>query len=107
LAGGLLAVVSNSIAIARTGLSAATLRLDSAAHNLANALTPGFRRQQVNQHVLAGGGVSANVARTAGIGANLAADLVDQRMALYSFKANLLSIKAQDQMLRSLLDLRA
>ena len=41
--------MSPAVDIARSGLSAAMLRLDSAAHNIANAQTAGFRRQQVVQ----------------------------------------------------------
>lgn len=99
--------MSPSVAIARSGLFAATLRLNSAAHNIANAMTPGFRRQRVEQQAVPGGGVSAGIGRSADLGANLAADLVEQRVALYSFKANLRTIQAQDRMLGSLLDLRA
>jgi flagellar hook protein FlgE len=94
-------------ALARTGMSAATLRLDSAAHNLANLQTPAFRRQQVVQQTLPEGGVAASVTQAATLGENLAGDLVEQRMALYTFKANLEVIKSQDRMLASLLDAKA
>ncbi len=96
-----------AIAIARTGLSAATLRLDSAAHNIANAMTPKFRRQQVVQAAQVHGGVSASTTRAAQSGGGLAADLVEQMAALYDFKANLQTIKVQDRILGSLLYIRA
>src|SRR5688500_4534182 len=43
--------------IAQSGIGAAALRLDSAAHNIANGQTPGFRRQVVQQEALPEGGV--------------------------------------------------
>ena len=97
----------SAAALARTGMSAATLRQDSAAHNIANLQTPGFRRQQVVQQTLPEGGVTATVTRTATPGEDLAGDRVEQRMALYTFKANLEVFKSQDRMLASLLDAKA
>jgi flagellar basal body rod protein FlgC len=93
--------------IALSGMSAATHRMDVAAHNIANAATASFRRQQVVQQSQAGGGVSAQVTQAAVPGENLAADMVDQKVALYSFKANLRSLQVEHEMLGSLLDVRA
>jgi len=110
--------VSSSTSAAFTGLSgmrAAQWRLDTSAHNVANLQTPGFRRQQVAQTAQPGsGGVNALVVRepaTQAQGADgfdrLAEDLVDQRMSLYSFAANLRTVQTQDAVLGSLLDTRA
>lgn len=93
--------------IARSGLSAAMLRLDSVAHNIANAQTAGFRRQQVVQQAQSGGGVAADTTRAGQIGTDLATELVEQMQALYAFKANLQVIKVQDRMIGSLLDTQA
>jgi len=98
----------NSISsIAQSGMSAAMLRLTSSAHNVANDMTPGFRRQLVTQEAQAGGGVVAHVAQADVAGVNLAEDLVQQMAAAYSFKANLLTIQTDYQMLGSLLDMKA
>ena len=98
----------NSISsIAQSGMSAAMLRLSSSAHNVANDMTPGFRRQWVTQEAQAGGGVVSHVAQADVAGVNLAEDLVQQMAAAYSFKANLLTIQTDYQMLGSLLDMKA
>lgn len=98
-----------------SGMRAAQLRLDTAAHNVANALTPGFQRQVVTQTAQpALGGVNAQVERqpesASATGApfgHLAEDMVEQRISLYSFAANLRTVQAQDRMLGSLLDTKA
>lgn len=98
----------NSISsIAISGMNAATTRLGVAAHNVANAVTPAFRRQQVQQQSQPGGGVATQITRAAEPGSNLAADLVAQKVALYSFKASLRTVQAEHEMLGSLIDLKA
>ena len=98
----------NSIrATALSGLNAATLQLDTAAHNVANAQTPGFRRQQVAQQARADGGVDASVVTSPVEGSDLVADLVQQKVALYTFKANIAALRTEHEMLGSLLDVRA
>jgi flagellar hook protein FlgE len=93
--------------ISLSGLNASMLRLDAAGNNIANARTPGFHRQSVQQIEDAGGGVSTSVGREAEAGENLAADIVEQKSALYTFKANLRVLQAQDDMLGALIDLKA
>jgi len=98
----------NSLAsIAQSGMSAAMLRLDAAASNIANGQTPSYRRQFVQQESQAGGGVTTTMAQASEPGDDLTADIVDQMVASYSFKANLHVIKTQDDVLGSLLDLHA
>ena len=98
----------NSItSIARSGMGAALLRLDAAANNIANGQTPAYRRQLVQQEAQAGGGVATWIGRAAEPGENLAEDMVEQKLASYSFKANLRVIQTQDEMLGSLLDTQA
>jgi flagellar hook-associated protein FlgK len=98
-----------------SGLRAAQLRLDTTAHNVANALTPGFRRQVVTHTAQPDlGGVNAQIERepeaASAAGApfgRLAEDMVEQRMSLYSFAANLRTVETQDRMLGTLLDTKA
>ena len=98
----------NSIAsIALSGMNAASLSLNSAAHNIANLQTPGFRRQLTQQATLPEGGVSVTFDRAAQAGDALAEDIVGQMLAGYAFKANLLTLQTNDRMLGSLLDLKA
>ena len=93
--------------ISLSGMNAAQLRLGAAAHNIANAQTPEFRRSTVTSEALADGGVTAHVARSPEIGERLAEDLVHTMVAAYSFKANLKVLQTQHSLLGSLLDLRA
>jgi hypothetical protein len=95
----------NSIAaIASSGLGAAWLGADVAANNIANAMTPGYRREQLLQQADPAGGVSASVTRLPQPGDDLVADLVGQQMAAYSFKANVRVLQTADSMMGSLLD---
>jgi flagellar hook protein FlgE len=93
--------------IALSGMNASRLRMDSAAHNIANVQTPGFHRQAVAQEAQPAGGVSAQVTRQPVAGALLAQDLVEQKAASYAFKANVLTLRSERDMLGSLLDLHA
>lgn len=98
---------------ALSGLSAASTRLDSAAHNIANAQTTDFRREVVKQQTVGTGqgqeqpGVVVSIGKASEIGADLAADLVEQMQASATYKANLQSICTQSELMGSLLDVRA
>jgi flagellar hook-associated protein FlgK len=98
----------NAIAnIALSGMNDAQLRLGGSAHNIANALTPGFHRQLVVQQSVVDGGVSTSVTRSTLEGSALAEDLVAQMSAGYQFIANLRVIQTQDRLLGTLLDEKA
>ena len=77
------------------------------AHNIANAVTPAFRRQLVAQQEQAGGGVSASVTQAEDVGSDLATDVVQQMTALYAFRANLRTVQVEHEVLGTLLDIRA
>ncbi len=103
-------------AIAQSGLQDAQRRLDSAAHNVANDQTPGFKRQTVQAQAQstvsragasAGSGVVVRLSQAAQVGTDLAQEVVDQVVARQSFAANLAVLKTSDKMLGSLLDTRA
>lgn len=95
--------------IGSSGLQAAQLRLDASAHNVANMNTPGYRRQAVEQQAVAeGAGVRATVQRQQEAEAvALEKEAVEQMSATYAFKANLHTIKTQDEMMGALLDVKA
>jgi len=105
----------SAAAIGLSGMRAAQLRLDVSAHNVSNVQTPGFQRQQVSQTAQpATGGVNTQVGQEPAPLAQgpdgfnrLAQDMVEQRMSLYSFTANLRTVQTQDAMLGTLLDVRA
>ena len=95
--------------IGSSGLQAAQLRLDASANNVANMNTPGYRREVVAQEEAAeSAGVRATVQREQDVkGVALAQEAVEQMSATYAFKANLQTIKTQDEMMGSLLDVKA
>jgi flagellar hook protein FlgE len=99
--------MSSVAAIGLSGLNAASLRLSSAAHNVANLQTPGFRRQQVLQQAQPEGGVQAQITRAAQPGAALAQDVVMQIEASAAYRASLGVVKTEHEMLGRLLDLKA
>jgi len=92
---------------ALSGVQAASLRLDTAAHNVANAQTPQFQRQVVNLQTQEQAGVLTTTGKAEEIGAALAADLVEQMDATAAYRANLRSIQADQQTVGSLLDIKA
>ena len=106
---------SSAATIGLSGMRAAQQRLDTSAHNVANALTPGFQRQVVTQSAQPGlGGVDAQTGRASGTASagggdfdHLAEDMVAQRMSVYSFAANLRTVETQDRVLGALLDAKA
>ena len=94
-------------AIALSGVHAASTRMDAAAHNIANAQTPNFRRERVELQSQENAGVMSSVGKASEVGPDLAADLVEQQAAAYQYKANLRTIQTEEQMKGSLLDLKA
>ena len=98
----------NSIAsIALSGMNATMLGMRTAAHNIANLQTGDFRRQLVEHQAQAEGGITTSVAQAPQVGHAMAEDLVQQRTAGYLFKANLLVLQTERQMLGSVLDVLA
>jgi len=106
-------------AIAQSGLRAAELRLGTSAHNVANALTEGFSPLAVESAEAPGGGVLARVVPASDpvvesridaavlAGGDLATEVVSQAMAAAAFRANLASLRAADELVQSLVQIRA
>jgi flagellar basal body rod protein FlgG len=98
----------NSVSsIASSAMGVALQRIEAAANNVANAQTPGFRRQLVAPQARADGGVDASVVEATRPGANLAEDIVEQMVASLAFKANLRMFQTEQRTLGSLLDVIA
>ncbi len=96
----------NSVSsIALSGMSAARQHLDTTSHNIANGLTPAFRRQEVHQRELPDGGVTTSIEQAQSIGQGIDTDIVEQMSATYSFDANLHTIRTQQDMMGTLLDM--
>ncbi len=99
--------MSSLASIAQSGLSAAQLRLDASAGNIANMNTPGYRAQRVEQQASGNGGVDARVDRVPAPGVSLEQEIVEQLAASHAFKANLHIMRTGDEVLGRLLDTRA
>jgi len=98
----------NSVhSIALSGMQSAMQRLGSASHNIANWSTEGYRRELASNATQVGGGVTTSLSSATVPGDALAGDIVAQRVALYDFKANMRVVQTQQDMLGTLLDLRA
>jgi flagellar hook protein FlgE len=93
--------------IGRSGMTAAIQQLDSASHNIANTQTPQFRRETVSQRELPNGGVATTVDRAQTEGNNESADVVHQISSTYSFKANLHTVRTEQDMMGTLINLQA
>ena len=90
--------------ISLSGMSSAQTELSVAAHNVANANTPNFKRQQVNLSAQPQGGVVTEVNSTATPSADLVTDVLSQLQAKHAFVANLAVFKTHDKLAGRLLD---
>ncbi len=97
----------NLITTAASGLQSAQTRMAAAANNIANAQTLGYRRDQVRATAEASGGVRTQADKVPQPGADLTADLVEQKSAAYAFEANLRTLKTTQTVVGSLLSARA
>jgi flagellar basal body rod protein FlgG len=95
--------ISNQ-SIAQSGMVAAMRQLDSAAHNIANQQTEGFRRQQVVSTEQSGGGVTTVLQKSSNAGHALETDVVSQLQSENAFAANLAVFKTHNRMAGALLD---
>ena len=93
--------------ISQSGMIAAQTRLNTSAHNIANAETSPFRRQEVTQIEQQDGGVTAAVRQSTTEGSALETDMVAQLQAKNAFLANLAVFKTSSQMTGALLDQKA
>lgn len=98
---------ASAMSVAQSGLQAAQTRLNASANNVANAVTPGFRRDEVQARPSAAGGVETEVQKAQQPGVSLEQEVVDQMSASFAYRANLQVLRTSDQMMGSLLDVRA
>lgn len=99
--------MSSVSAIALSGMQAAQTALGVSGHNIANAATRNFRRQEAVNASSAEGGVATTLRQlpteSAGLD-TLATDLVGQLQAKNAFMANLAVFRTGDAMAGALLD---
>lgn len=107
--------------IGRSGLLAASARVGRAAHNVANVNTDGFESSRVVTQEARDGGVTYTAVanetpapiydrdgqQVVGSNTDLGQETVEQIGAANAFKANLAVIKTDDEMQRSLINLKA
>jgi flagellar basal-body rod protein FlgC len=97
-----------SVNTSLSGMNAAQTRLDVAGHNIANLSTHNFTRQEVRQSDSVNGGVSVSLtSSSAGAGNNLEADMVEQLQSKSLYQANLSVLKANNDMMGTLIDIKA
>jgi flagellar hook protein FlgE len=95
-----------------SSINAHQTMMNTSANNVANANTDGFIPKSTTMSESAGGSVSANVRGStdqnyAKSQTNIAKEIPDQMIALEATKLNTTTIKAQDEMFGSLLDIKA
>ena len=101
----------SAISAGLSGMRANMRALDSTGHNVANALTAGFRPQQASFQETAGG-VSVNLSQAPaagneGSGTDLASEMVQSMVYQSSFDASAKMLKTADDMLGTLIDIQA
>jgi flagellar hook protein FlgE len=104
----------NGISASLSGIATAGQGLAVAANNVANLNTAGFQAKRLNQESLAQGGVratglSSDTTPTTPGGSNvdLAAEAITTKTDGASYKANLAVLKVQDELMGTLLDMKA
>ena len=94
--------------VALSGIQAAQTRLANSANNIANASTDKFQPQKVELSPLQGGGVKAELIEPKDAqGVVLEQEVVETIAAGYDFKANLKVLKTQNELDKTLLDIKA
>jgi hypothetical protein len=87
-------------------MNAAVTRQNGAARNSASLLSENADRLVTTQQELPAGGVRAELERSEE-GADLVADATDRLVAVYSLKANVVSLRTADKMVGTVLNLKA
>ncbi|MFZ6778455.1 flagellar basal body rod C-terminal domain-containing protein [Undibacterium sp. Ji83W] len=97
-----------------SGLKAYTRALDSSGHNVANASTSGFVPQQVSFQEQPAGGVIANISREGSSlasqelsGTDLTSEIVQSLQFKTGFDLSAKIIKTADELLGTLIDIKA
>lgn len=93
--------------IAHSGLQAAQARQGASAHNIANMQTEGFKRETVSAQAAPQGGVVVSISQAAQAGSDVTQDVLDQMSAKHAFMANVQVLKTADNLMGSLLDVKA
>jgi len=87
-------------------MNAAQTFMQASASNIANLATPGFNRQEVKLSAESSGGVVATIS-TGSTGTQLEKDVVQQLQAKNAFLANLAVFKVNNDVMGTLLNVKA
>jgi hypothetical protein len=87
-------------------MEAAVVRQNAAARNSTSLLVEDAGRLRVTQNALPSGGVKAEVQLSEET-ADPIQDVIDRLVSVYTFKANVLSLRTADKMVGTVLDLKA
>lgn len=90
-----------------SGMNAAQTQLNASAHNIANSMTSGFKRQDVALQASSNGGVNTTLVTAADQMQSIETDIVQQLQANNAYLANLTVFRSSNQMMGSLLSLQA
>jgi len=116
--------MSNVFGIALSAIRALFTKLDVAASNIANANTDGFKKSRAELQEVAPGGVKVSISTVDTPGSplppadgetlyqessnvSLEEEMVNLIITQYTFSANLKTLKAEEEMQKNLLDIKA
>ena len=92
--------------IAASALTAFGVRQTVTANNIANSTTPGFKAAQTVMQTNGSGGISANIVQGQDQ-VDISREAVDLLSSTEGYKANAKVLKTEDEMTRTLLNLKA
>lgn len=99
--------MNTSILTAVQGFVASQRRLNKTAHNIANVNTENFRPLEIKQNEISPRGVETYTYKSTGkIGTELAGEKLDEILSLANARANVSVIKAADEMIGNIVDLK-
>jgi len=91
--------------IALSGLNAYESKLNVTANNVANLNTENFKPSEATANDNAGQGVYVTISKSATQEVDLSKEMVDLTTSKNGFEANLKTIKAADEMTKSIIDI--
>ena len=98
--------IGNITGSALSALSAFGTGLNVTANNIANMNTPGFMPTSVVMNEDANGGVRVTLSKSQDAEVDIAKEMTDMMIEKLGVQANVKSLQAGDQMLKSLIDIK-
>ena len=98
--------IGNITGSALSALSAFGTGLNVTANNIANMNTPGFKPTSVVMNEDTNGGVRVTLSKSQDAEVDIAKEMTDMMIEKLGVQANVKSLQAGDQMLKSLIDIK-